>query len=276
VNAERLTKFTVSLAEGQEDHDKVRNKLLERHRKDTASLYQVGVIARDAAYQQLVNLEVREDNAQLWLEAIDLETRDKLIRRAVTALRQSYLLGAVTTAQALDALNAMGIKSPRAEEYARSWQLDLTHARRVAGTQTIVDWLLRGLISEDDARNRLHNLGWSDADVALHMFAASQDADKARNREAMQQAHTEQQRAKAAEAELRRIRAENDRARAELMRESSPTLMRRWYKADLIDKQTIDNRLSFLGWDVDNRQRFLAELDTEESTNGTPAPVEVP
>lgn len=237
-------------------------------RKAIGDSYDLGLIDRLQAYEQIISTypdgvapDKRAIEAQQILNHLDYDRKRKLISRAVTALRNDYLEGAVNREEARNQLLTMGIIDARVNDYLAAWSLDLTRSRRVASTDKVLEWFRRGLISFDDAKKRLTNIGWAEPDMFLFIESAEQDLEKARIAAEIRQARHGDSAARIAAAAAQRAKAADSEARANLMRQSSPAQMKRWYNRDLLSKDEIDTRLTQLGWAEDNRQRFLAELN---------------
>lgn len=235
-------------------------------RNQVYAAYKVGAISKDDAraralqtYGDAANEPATARNVDTALSRIDISLQVDLVKRAIAALRQDYLEGAITLGEAQEQLTQMGIDPSRIQQYLSSWAIDLTRPRRVESSSKVIDWYKRGLVSGDEAAQRLRRLGWAEPEVFLQIASADQDLAKARAAEQVRQARTQEQRAKAMHAAADHARTHRQWAVQELMRHSSPTQMRQWWAKGLIDEGDIRGRLNAMEWPGQDIDRWVEQ-----------------
>ena len=157
-----------------------------------------------------------------------------------------------------------GLQDVRANQYVIRWQRQLSRPRRMAGINTILDWVKRGLMSFIDAKSRLEKLGVSNADTILYLESAQQDIEKKIQLEQTNLARTEKQQQAEVATLFRRMQAEAKAAQAQLRTYSSPAIMKRWFRQGMIDWRTVEDRLAFLGIPPQDIERYRKEFMPNE------------
>lgn len=270
-NAQRLADFTEQLKlkkdKGADTWVKAEKA---KTRKAALDGYEAGALSRPVVRTVLENDGATGEDAEYILDGIELRLRVTLVRKAVQAIRRDFLSGALTAGEAQANLGVASVERERAEQLVRAWQAELNYPRRVASTKEVLEWLERGLIQWEAARQRLINLGWSDPDTFLWLSEVGQDLDKARLADQMRAARTEQQRAKAVEQAARRQRSEHEHLRSELERVSSPSRMKSWLKKGAIADETIRRRLRLIDWNEDDIERWFIEARNGQAPQATP------
>ena len=175
-------------------------------------------------------------------------------------------LGLYTGQEAYEQLTFGGVEGYRASQYVIQWQRELDRPRRVASTNTIMEWLTDGLINFQDASNRLNKLGFSNADTLLYLQSAKMDIDKKILMEQIAQQRTENQRIKETERLFRQQVSDQKASQAQLRTYSSIPTMKRWYINDLLDWPSVFDRLQFLEVPLSDINRYKEEWDNEKAS----------
>lgn len=225
--------------------------------------YQVGTLGRDQALSVLIQQGYSVQAGNVALDALDLSSRTKLASTLVARMRQAILKGEVTVAQGEQALIAAGIAPPRAAEYAASWTLQLSPKRKVLSGNQVLKYVRDGILTSDQARQRLVNLGFAADDVQLMLLEVAYQTQQA---EIRLKSALDKQRQKAASALLResqRQQALADKTRKALCKQTPPGLLRRWYVSRQIDDQYVIDSLSCQGYTSDVTERYLREFQSD-------------
>lgn len=268
VDADLLTRYSVN-EKKKKDDEKKKKDLYKAYSKKIAEVYlayEIGAIGRDAAVSSLAFMEVQDYEIVGNLDAIDLRINRKRIQAYIKMVKGEMFLGLYTGQQAYEQLTFGGVEGYRASQYVIQWQRELDRPRRVASTNTIMEWLKDGLINFEDASKRLANLGFSNADTLLYLQSAKMDIDKKILMEQIAQQRTENQRIKETERLFRQQVSDLKSSQAQLRTYSSIPTMKRWYLNDLMDWGTIFQRLQFLGVDMTDINRYKEEWDNEKAS----------
>jgi hypothetical protein len=131
-----------------------------------------GLISLGDVVTRLRNLNYNDEDIQVYVGELAVQAQNKQIKLS----KQQQQLAEKTAKQLEQA-------AKQAKQAARQAQSDLS---RHGNPRQLADWLCRGLISEDEARTRLNELGWPDPDidrlivVSCKDLSASQIADFAK------------------------------------------------------------------------------------------------
>lgn len=250
----------------KEREEEKRNKqIYGRLVKQMEAGYKEGSVTRETVTNTLLNFGYEPDEANSIVGSIDIEVNRKRVVTFIKMVRSEFFLGLYTGLQAVEELIQGGVTNIRASQYVIQWQRYLDRPRRIVSANTVTDWLKRGLISFEDGRNRLQNLGFSNADTMLYLETADQDIRKAIQIEETKQARTEQQQAREAERLQRQIVSDIKAAQAQLRTFSPITKMIKWVQSGLMDVGTFVERLRVLAVPEVDIQRYLAEAIGESN-----------
>jgi hypothetical protein len=245
--------------------------------------YGSGMLDRGAAVNQLIEAGMNPAAADTAANVEDAKAFTKLVQSAVRAVRRDYLGGALTAAEADQALQVAGMQpNPRAR-MLNAWSVELGHARRVASTQQVRDWYLEGLITLEEGQRRLRNLGWGEPDVQLHLNSFALKGAQARAKQAA--AAQQSQRAQAAQLEKlqKQLLAEREKVQATLRRLSPTSKLQAWYVKGIISEDFFRRRMLSMGYDEGSTNQHFEEArkkkeesDAKAAENGqaeeAPAP----
>lgn len=229
----------------------------------TLRLYKLGGLDRGDLDNILGLLDWDNESIAAAAAIVESDIQAEELHEGTIAVRRSYLMGAISEFDAQGYLIALGVREDHARRVMARWNLRKTIPHQSATTARWIDYYKRGIIQLDMLYRALKNLGWSDPEAALNMLAAEQDRDEFILR---QLARGEAKARAAARLELERLRrakAAAKEAQANLMKHSSPARMKQWLLEDLIERDQVRERLAYLGWPVNDIERYLSEVFDE-------------
>ena len=239
----------------------------KRYGKFIASIYtsyETGSISRQEALQFLLSYDVEDVEAVANLNAIDIRINNKRVQYLIKMIKDEFFLGLYKPLIAYEELTQGGVDSIRANNYVILWQRQLSRPRRMVSINTIIDWLKRGLLSFEDAKNRLHNLGLKDEDTLLYLEMSRMDIQKQINLEQAKQAKTEQQRADEAKRLEKEARANKKSAIADLKSYSPISKIGKWIVEGLMSIEEAILRMQFMEVPQADIERYLIEWSAQD------------
>lgn len=229
--------------------------------RSTLSAYEVGSIGRPDALAVLQQQGYSTVAATVTLNALDLSSRTSVAKTLVGRVRQGVLKGEVSLGQGEQALVAAGIDPARAQEYVASWTLLLSPKRKLLSGQQVLKMLREGILTREQASQRLSNLGFNPDDTQLLIVEVAYQTNQAQTR---LQVASDKQRARAAAALLResnRLNVLADKTRKQLCKQTPPALLRRWYAVHQIDSQYVIDSLSCQGYTPQVIDEYLRDFN---------------
>lgn len=246
----------------KEDKDAIKN--YGKFASETYTAYLVGAISKQVAYNALAMRGFDPDLITANLEAIDLKINRERVQQLVKMIKDEFFLGLYTGREAYEQLYQGGLQQERASQYVIRWQRQLSRPRRMAGVNTLLDWVKRGVMNFTEASSRISKLGFSDGDTLLYLEGTKQDIEKRIQLEQVNKARTDKQQQKEVEQMFRQMQANARQQQAQLRTYSSPTIMKRWIKQGTITWDKVAERLEFLGVPPDDIKRYKAEMMPDE------------
>jgi hypothetical protein len=277
LNAQRLADFSVqeaAFSRNQKGHARAVSAVIRA--------YRAGAIGRDEAGAQLYllfqpqrpgagqappptfdtarALGKEDPQVQRELGIADLERAAQRAKEQQRAVRAAFISGELDEPQARDVLGRAGTDSDRAAELVRDWGLvRLVRARRLTAPQTL-SLAAQGLLSIDEAAERLKRLGYPGDDAAVLVARARRALAVERARAEAAGATTQRERDRAQAALVRAQRAELAFQRAELARTGNQGQLRRWLAKGLITEADARKRLERMGMEPNDVNRFIADM----------------
>lgn len=253
-DAELLTRQMESERDRKENAWREKQRLRELNRVVRAldDAFRLGFISEQFYLQQLLAVNFDEQAATIRINATRLDIQRRLVESQMKAIKQGYFNGFLTVDELISQLILAGIDPPRSVRLAALWESQFTFPRRVATTETILDFVRRGLLSEAEAAIRLRRLGWSNVDTLLHLLKERQVIALDLAKAAEKAARTEAQRQRAIAAQRRAAEAEDRRRRADFKAHSPPEWMVHWLRKGAITKEEAQARWNFIFPDQPN------------------------
>ena len=197
------------------------------------------------------------------MREVELDNVIKLTRSSLGSIKSDFSSGAMSEADAREAMLALGINQAMVDWWITRWKVRLNRRKRVASTSQVLSWAKRGVIGDDGAVQALSNLGWKDPEIELLKGQIETDTADVRLRAEEKAARTEAARVAAIRQQMMRARAEQDRLRSELAKHSSPAMIAKWLKQSLITRKQGRKRLLALSWPNDDATKHIASAKGE-------------
>lgn len=221
---------------------------LARFLKNTVEEYRTGILDRTRAENVLRAAGLDDGAIKLALDTVDFEVKRTNTTAAIRLVRSRYMDGIITINGAQAELAQIGVVPNRSSDYLQHWTVLRSGRHRLATTAKIQQLAREGLLTPQDARDRLDNLGWSNADILLLL----QEVQIAVNKTAVAQVQAAQRAAKAQARELERlarlVQQQLENIRANLRRISPMPKLQKWLKEGLISSAFFESRASAMGY----------------------------
>lgn len=243
-----------TIAQSVERNDRVqRRKGIESQaRGQIVRYWETGIIDQEEVKRLLTLRGMSPEEAQDTADLAELDLRDKRAKSVITQVKRQYIAGKIDCTEAGQTLRIFGLTESRITLYCEEWQLELKTEHKEISAGKAVQLACKGLISVEDLRRRLTNLGYEDEDVrALTAEAEACAADRAARLLAQQAREQErsQRRLKQIQREAKQAIQE---ARRQLASHGTPDKLRKWFCEGHIGSTELYTRLRFLGWpDID-------------------------
>ena len=143
----------------------------ELTRSTIVSSYEKGLIDRGTASGLLEDCGYSTDLADYYLTYADYnqekETQDILFDN----IEERFLINQVSESEARGLLNSMGMNSLKIDAYLDKWNLKKYKYEAVPTKEELDDWLTKGIITESQWRDRMHQRGYNQLDVQRYFDA---------------------------------------------------------------------------------------------------------
>lgn len=268
IDAQLLTDYSVEEKRKKDEleQEKKDRKAYGKKIAEVYASYEAGAIDKQLAVSSLIQMGVDEDEVVSNIDAIDMRVNRKRVQQYIKMVYDEFMLGLYTGQEAYEQLIFGRVDGIRANQYVIQWQRKLSRPRRVASTQTIIDWVKRGLMSFPDASSRLAKLGFSNADTLLYLESAQMDIDKKIQMEQIALQRTQNQLAKETERLFKQQVADHRSQQAQLRTYSPIPTMKRWYINDLLDWGSVYQRMKFMDIPDVDINRYKEEWDNEKAS----------
>lgn len=157
-NAQILTQFTI-LEVMNEERNKVRNEILE--------LFILGAINETELREALKQLRFPDRVVEALVQFARFRKWRKYIERIIKRYKAEYMRGDIDDSEAHDRLVRLGLESEEVLRILEEWQAEKIAKERTLTKEDIRRAFERRLISEQEAREKLKRLGYSDEDIEL-------------------------------------------------------------------------------------------------------------
>lgn len=238
----------------------------------TVANYRLGIAERDDTARTLTTFGQTEQQAAVTLQDADMDLSRELVEAAIRAVRCEYLRGGYADNEAIDALTRSGIRADAAQRYVELWTLQRTCTRRTASTAQIMRWVTRGLMTPDEARRRLVNLGWDQADILLQFQDAIYSLSEIQARRQAQGERAQRRQAKELEQLSRRAQTEREKIAKRLAGLTPRAKLTDWLTRRLIGRLYFRRRMEALGYTPD----VIARYERDAISKRKPLPAAAP
>ncbi len=164
-NARILTEFTI-LQTIAEERNRVRNELIE--------LYELGTLTRDELRENLKSLKYADRVIDFLVAFAEYRKTRKHIERLLRRYKAEYLRGDISDSELHDRLVRLGLETEDVLRIQEEWQAEKIARERTLTKADIRTALAKRIITEDQARDKLERLGYSeeDIDILIRMWRA--------------------------------------------------------------------------------------------------------
>ena len=154
------------------------NQLLDertRVKSEYYASYRDGYITREALEAKLREVRFIDDEIRYLLDAADEAKRRELLDLTLDYYKEMFKRGKITKGEFVDGLVSLGLDADYIKRladilelrYTRVESVDLTKDERTAIRTTLVKMFKEGLMTEDEMRSKLTELGFSPAEIDL-------------------------------------------------------------------------------------------------------------
>lgn len=158
----KMAQFTVKY---NASHEK------ELTRSTILSAYKKGLIDRGDVIRLLTDQDYSPDLAEYYATYTDFQIEEETQDILFDNIKESYLLNAYSTAEAKNKLNSMGIKANKVDAIIANWSIEKYKYELLPTKSELTDFLLRGVISEDQFRQIMSRHGYTAASVNWYLEA---------------------------------------------------------------------------------------------------------
>ena len=132
-----------------------------------AVMYEVGAITHDDASARLVALGYEASEVDFILSVYEERRHLAMIQAAINQVRKIYLAGRIDDTTASNMLDALGVDPTAKTTYLTVWKVEHASELRELTMAQIGSMYKKGLFSDQQAKDRWVNMGYSAADAAL-------------------------------------------------------------------------------------------------------------
>ena len=141
----------------------------ELTRSTIVSSFKKGLINRNTASDLLEQCGYSEDLADYYLTYAEYEQEQETQDILFENIEDRYLINQISDSEARSMLNSMGMNASKIEAYLDKWNLKRYRYDQVPTKEELADWLSKGIITESQYRDRMHQRGYSIADVERYL-----------------------------------------------------------------------------------------------------------
>lgn len=213
--------------------------------------YKRRVISREAAYNALIGMRFRPEDANLVLTISDLQKQSERAGERTSIIRQRFLSGLISDSEASGQLSNLGKPAEEIADLLELWRAQAADKVEAPPVSTLETWYKRRIISGPRVQEELRHRGYEGYYVNNYLLEWDQEIQE-----------TEEQRS---EEELRRRQAQ--------LKVPTRADLAAWVKAGLITLDDFSRRLTDQGYsakDVANYARLVGlEVEPPEYTTET-------
>lgn len=237
--------------------------------------FAVGVIDRAGTIKSLSDLGFPQEYSSAITDAIDLGEKTKIATKSIEIIRKAVLSGELNTNDVGAKLTIMGIDPNRVFDLVSLWKLQLATNHKPIAAGKVLDLVRKGFLDVSNARVRLHNLGYTDADGVLLLAEseAKQFDDQARLAKASEKSRAAE--AKALQSQIDKTTSQEKRLRDQLCRTTPVATLQRWFAENQVGERYLRDRWTYCGFTPEVIDKYVedAKLKAEKykgaKTNGT-------
>lgn len=230
--------------------------------------YKLGLFEKDAVRANMIATGLPAATVDRLLSVEDIEWNMEQVKVGITTVRKDFRTGVIDEKEVRRRLTGLQLVPAAIDAYILRWKASFTETTRRASTEKILSWFEKGLLPVQEAGRRLHNLGWSNIDVLLHLADSRVDVLKASARQA--QVADAARRKQAAEiSKIQQTLAKKQQElQSELRRLTPIAKLQEWYKLGIVSERFFLERSIQMGYDAQTASVYLSEAKTELAKQG--------
>ncbi len=272
--AKELLAFTKSL-----DATAKSKKKILRNNTWVCKHYANGVLSEQEAREMLKKNGLSGEDADYFVKTCQLEERTRILNQAIKDVKSAYMAGSLASWQVNQILYGLGVETFKIDQLLKNWQLHLTLVKKQLSASQNIGLYLDGILADGELIARLQNLGFTSADITLMMTQARRkrinESEQRRIKDSKEAAKeiekVQKAKDKAAKDKAKQVEDEHKRQIKGLLSASTDKNMIAWFKAGLITKDDIKERLSAKDWKEDDINNWIETNipdETEATDNG--------
>lgn len=224
-------------------------RVLTRTITQVSAGYNAGVLDRPAALDGLTGLGVPEKQAKAILDMEDLKVRTRLSSELQRTVRSAFLKGKINETQAIQLMQEASIAQPQIDALIQMWKLEMMQTEKHLSVAQIRRAVIDGTMTVEEARVRITNLGYPDADAQILAEEIQAAASDAEIRAATVHDRISQLEQNALARSAKAAQAAQQRAVQALQRKEPPSKLQRWAEMGLVTQAYFTSRLQLYGYD---------------------------
>lgn len=158
----KMAQFTVAF---NASHEK------ELTRAAILDSYESGLISRSDAKSLMTTQDYSDPLAEYYLTLSDYNSDQEVQKLAFENIRERFLLHDISASQVRDKLSGMNIQGEKINALIENWSLRAYKYERLPTLSDLTDFLLRGIISEDQYRAVMTRHGYSAGHINWYLEA---------------------------------------------------------------------------------------------------------
>lgn len=245
--------------------DRLRQRSVTATYQEILAGYADGFVDRTTAFQRIQALEADSGQILQALDLIDSRLLRQHLKDMLRALRRDYLSGSMSDAETILQLRSLNLTPAASNRYLARWQALRSVERRTATTAQILAWVRDGLMPAAVATTRLLNLGWVQGDALIAVQDAVSHANQSEARAAAAQGRQVATQAKQLESAAKTAEQALKSAQNQLARLTPRSVVQAWWKKGIVGSPWVVNRLSAMGYPIDEIRRYLAQWGDESA-----------
>lgn len=136
------------------------------------AMYEDNVVSQADVTSLIESLDYTAEEAQFIFRSSEYRRNAHLINQVVSALKTKYLQRHISETQVINDLNAIGVPTSQRDQLMQLWNIERGAFTKILTEAQIVKAATDSLITEEDAKARLVNLGYNPADAELLLKGA--------------------------------------------------------------------------------------------------------
>lgn len=161
-----------------------KKRLRDEGRAEIIKQYELGTILGDDAVPKMMDTQYSREMAKQELDLVDAAIKRGIVEAKVKELETAFMSGQQTIAQISQVMTGLNIRDDRRVQYLELWQWERNVNRRQLTTQEILAAAKSGIMTQQQATQRLVNLGWTNADAMVELQMVQHEMQIAQQKQA--------------------------------------------------------------------------------------------